>query len=94
MIVYLLFIAVAWNIFASFVCKLCVRAYLCTYKNAKAMSKKVTIKIVLDTRRAKISGLFPVKIRVTFQREQKYFPVYAPGTVSYTHLTLPTSDLV
>lgn len=43
------------------------------------MSKKVTVKIVLDTRRAKVSGLHPVKIRVTFQREQKYFPVFAPG---------------
>jgi integrase/recombinase XerD len=54
------------------------------------MSKKVTIKIVLDTRRAKISGLFPVKIRVTFQREQKYFPVYAPG--KRTSLDLSPDD--
>jgi integrase/recombinase XerD len=40
---------------------------------------RITIKIVLDTRRAKLNGLYPVKLRVTFQREQKYFPVYAPG---------------
>ena len=43
------------------------------------MAQRITIKIILDTRRVKISGLFPVKIRVTFQREQKYFPVYAPA---------------
>jgi len=39
------------------------------------MNKRVTIKIVLDTRRAKDSGLYPVKIRVTHQRIQKYFSV-------------------
>jgi len=44
------------------------------------MSKGVTIRIIQDTRRAKANGLFPVKIRVTFQREQKYFPITAPGT--------------
>lgn len=54
------------------------------------MSKKVTIKIVLDTRRAKVNGLFPVKIRVTFQREQKYYPVYAPG--KRTSLDLAPDD--
>ncbi len=43
------------------------------------MAQRITIKIVLDTRRAKTSGLFPVKIRVTFQREQKYFPVSKPA---------------
>lgn len=36
---------------------------------------RVTIKIVLDTRHIKQSGLYPVKIRVTFQRTQKYYPV-------------------
>ena len=29
---------------------------------------------VLDKRRAKKDGLYPVKVRVTFQRKQKYFP--------------------
>jgi len=43
------------------------------------MAQRITIKIILDTRRAKLTGLYPVKIRVTFQREQKYFPIYALG---------------
>lgn len=31
--------------------------------------------IVLDLRRPKKSGLFPVKVRVTLNRIQKYYPV-------------------
>lgn len=33
-----------------------------------------TTSIVLDTRRALKDGTFPVKLRVTFQRKQKYYP--------------------
>ena len=53
---------------------MCPKVPLCL-QDAKGMNKRVTVKIVLDTRRVKQSGLFPVKIRVTHQRLQKYFPV-------------------
>lgn len=33
-----------------------------------------TISIVLDSRRAKKNGRYPVKLRVTFLREQRYYP--------------------
>jgi len=39
------------------------------------MKHQVTVKIVLDTRREKVSGKFRVKLRVTYQRVQKYYPV-------------------
>lgn len=32
------------------------------------------IAMVIDTRRAKANNLFPVKLRVTFERKQKYYP--------------------
>jgi hypothetical protein len=32
-------------------------------------------KIILDLRRPKTNGLFPVKVRVTLNRVQKYYPV-------------------
>src|ERR1017187_8172464 len=34
-----------------------------------------TITILQDTRRAKDDGKYPVKIRLTYQRKQKYFPL-------------------
>jgi integrase/recombinase XerD len=33
------------------------------------------VKLVLDTRYPKKNGLFPVKIRITFNRKQKYYPL-------------------
>lgn len=36
---------------------------------------KVTTKIFLDNRRPKQSGLFPVKLRVTFNGQRKYYPL-------------------
>lgn len=45
------------------------------YKMQETMKKDVTVKIILDTRRSKHSGLFPAKLRVTFQRKQKYYPI-------------------
>jgi integrase/recombinase XerD len=36
---------------------------------------QVTISIVQDLRRAKEGNKFPVKLRVTYQRKQKYFPL-------------------
>ena len=38
------------------------------------MKSKVSVKVVLDTRRKKTKGQYPVKLRVTYQREQKYYP--------------------
>lgn len=35
----------------------------------------ITTSIILDTRRAKQDGTFPVKLRVTHQRKQKYFAI-------------------
>lgn len=36
--------------------------------------KKATTHIILDTRRALKDGTFPVRLRVTYQRKQKYYP--------------------
>ena len=38
------------------------------------MKSKATVKIILDNRRKKNNDVYPVKLRITFQREQKYFP--------------------
>ncbi|HRI59587.1 MAG TPA: site-specific integrase [Saprospiraceae bacterium] len=38
------------------------------------MKNKVSVKVILDKRRPKKNGIYPVKLRVTYQREQKYFP--------------------
>lgn len=45
------------------------------------MKKNVTVKIILDTRTTKQSGLHPTKLRVTFQRNQKYYPVIVKNEV-------------
>src|SRR5258708_3110397 len=37
------------------------------------LSRGAHTAIVLDTRRKKIDGKFPVKLRVTFSRKQKYY---------------------
>ena len=37
------------------------------------MKVNVTTAMVLDTRRSKKDGTFPVKLRVTFERSQKYY---------------------
>jgi integrase/recombinase XerD len=37
---------------------------------------KPTIKYVLDTRKAKNSGKFPIKLRVTYQRERSYYSLW------------------
>jgi len=39
------------------------------------MKKTVTAAIYLDTRREKSGGYYPVKLRITYQRERKYFPL-------------------
>lgn len=43
------------------------------YANCMQILKPIT-QIVLDTRRKKTDNTFPVKIRVTFLRQQKYYP--------------------
>ena len=35
---------------------------------------RVTTKILLDTRRAKKEGLYPVKIRLIYERKIRYYP--------------------
>lgn len=39
------------------------------------MQIKPTIVTYLDTRHKKKSGLYPVKLRITFRKEQKYYPI-------------------
>lgn len=46
------------------------------------MKHQVTLKMMHDTRRAKSSGLYPIKLRVTFQRKQKYYPVLTKDRVA------------
>ena len=38
--------------------------------------------IILDTRRALLDGTYPIKLRVTFNRTQKYFPTQFNATVA------------
>lgn len=41
----------------------------------KSMKQKVSTAIILDTRRSHSDGFYPVKLRITYQRKQKYYPV-------------------
>ena len=40
----------------------------------KFLKKGVSVSVVLDRRRIKINGMYPVKIQVIWHRKQKYFP--------------------
>jgi integrase/recombinase XerD len=52
---------------------------------------KAHTKIVLDTRRLKSTELYPVKLRVTFNRKQKYYPVNHDLTkTEFTSLMSPS----
>ncbi|MEJ8756382.1 tyrosine-type recombinase/integrase [Pontibacter sp. H259] len=42
----------------------------------------VTVSIILDTRRALKDGTYPVKLRLTYQRKQKYYPTVFTSTES------------
>lgn len=53
----------------------CVKMYVNLYANGTIMRQRVTTDIILDTRREKKDGTYPVKLRVTFQRKQKYYNV-------------------
>lgn len=37
------------------------------------MNKPVSTTTILDTRRAKQNGLYPIKVRITFERKQRYY---------------------
>lgn len=39
------------------------------------MQMKATVKIIVDSRRKKDNGKYPVKLRITFNRQQKYYPL-------------------
>lgn len=54
-------------LFIKFVCKLYANQNI----HIMALVKAAT---VLDTRRAKQDGSFPVKLRITFERKQQYYP--------------------
>lgn len=47
---------------------------VCKYKIHYTMKPTVTTAILLDTRRAKKNGTYPVKLRVTHHKTQKYYP--------------------
>ena len=51
-----------------FVCKLYANFKICI------QMEDVTTGIILDTRRARKDGKYPVKLRVTYLRKQKYYP--------------------
>jgi len=36
-------------------------------------NRDITSAIILDTRKAKLDGTFPIKLRITFKRTQKYY---------------------
>ena len=50
--------------------------------------KKAVTSIILDKRRVLKDGTYPVKLRVTYQRQQKYYPVPCSVTDTYS---LPTN---
>ncbi len=47
--------------------------YVCLSQSPINMANPKTA-IILDTRRVKKDGAFPVKVRVTFERKQRYYP--------------------
>lgn len=51
------------------------------------MNIAVTTAMILDTRRAKNDGKYPVKLRVTFERKQKYYPIKLSPTEDKLSLT-------
>lgn len=47
--------------------------YICASKKSKQMKSIPTARIILDTRREKKSGLYPVRLRVIFERKPRYY---------------------
>jgi integrase len=50
------------------------KGFISAYPGLKYAKDNVSILVVLDGRRAKNNGLFPVKVQVVFKREQKFYP--------------------
>lgn len=48
--------------------------YICASKKSKQMKSVPTARIILDTRREKKNGLYPVRLRVIFERKPRYYP--------------------
>lgn len=54
----------------------------------------VSVIAVLDRRRAKKSGVFPVKIEVVYNRIQKYYPTVLPNRSRSPCLRVETDILL
>ena len=50
------------------------KGFISAYPGLKYAKDSVSVLVVLDGRRAKNNGLFPVKVQVVFKREQKFYP--------------------
>ncbi len=70
--------------FPIFVCKLYVQSYIQKQKIMYRDCKDgVTVLTILDTRRPKQNGLYPVKIQVIFKRVQKYYSTGKELSIKY-----------
>ena len=49
------------------------KGFISAYPGLKYAKDGVSVLVVLDGRRAKSNGLFPVKVQVVFKREQKFY---------------------
>lgn len=55
------------------VCKLCVQI-VCTMNNYYYSKDGIVVTAIQDARRQLSNGLYPIKIRVSYQRERAYYP--------------------
>ena len=70
--------------FPIFVCKLYVQSYIQKQKIMYRDCKDgVTVLTILDTRRPKQNGLYPVKVQVIFKRVQKYYSTGKELSIKY-----------
>ena len=64
-------------IILTFVCKLCVHIFRTHNSKIRIMDtynlNGITVAAILDNRRETKSGTYPVKIRVTYKRDRKYY---------------------
>lgn len=55
-------------------------------------TNEISVRGILDTRRVKNSGLYPVKIRVTYKTVSKYYPVNIDLSIDdWNNMGLPDS---
>jgi integrase/recombinase XerD len=59
---------------------------VCKYIRVIMKKKKVSTSIVLDTRRPLNDGTYPVKLRLTYQRKQKYYQAINKKGEPYTYI--------